>query len=109
MSSQQKKKLKVDIYVPMSTCTCEWQGFVDQVFEVLTPYIKEIEFDTKDSASPEAKARKLPSHCIVIGEYVLASASELKDKLPTMLTNGQNDKADEAWEDYWRDFSNYPY
>jgi hypothetical protein len=86
MTSQQTRKLKIDIFVPMSRCACDWQGFMDQVFEVLMPHMKEIEFDTKDSSTSEAKTRKLPSHCIVIGEEVFISSSVLKSRLPSLIS-----------------------
>ncbi|MEX2717626.1 MAG: hypothetical protein Q6353_008115 [Candidatus Sigynarchaeum springense] len=55
------------------------------VFEVLMPYLKEIDFDTRNSESEEAKARKLPVHCIVVGEEVFISAAALKIRLPALI------------------------
>jgi hypothetical protein len=88
MDSQQQKqqqKLKVDIYVPTSRCACEWEGFMNGVFEALMPHLKEIDFDTKNSESDDAKARKLPVECIVVGEAVFNSASSLKNMLPELI------------------------
>ncbi|NMC05201.1 MAG: hypothetical protein GYA24_08320 [Candidatus Lokiarchaeota archaeon] len=85
MSTQQKRKLKVDIYVPTSRCSCDWEGFMNVVFEALMPHLKEIEFDTKNSESNEAKSRKLPVHCIVVGDEVFTSASALKARLPALI------------------------
>ena len=48
-------KLKVDIYVPLDACACEWDKFMNRVFVELTPYIKHIDFDTKNLNSEEAK------------------------------------------------------
>jgi hypothetical protein len=84
-SQQQKQKLKVYIYVPTSRCACEWEGFMNVVFEALMPHLKEIDFDTKNSESEEAKSRKLPIHCIVVGDDVFISASSLKTKLPALI------------------------
>ena len=86
-SQQQKQKLKVDIYVPTSRCACDWEGFMNVVFETLMPHLKEIDFDTKNSESDEAKSRKLPIQCIVVGENVFNSASSLKAKLPALILN----------------------
>ncbi|MHA1698383.1 MAG: hypothetical protein ACTSWN_06050 [Promethearchaeota archaeon] len=79
------RKLKVNIYVPMSCCACDWQGFMDRVFEVLMPYIKEIDFDTKDSSSDEAKKMKLPQQCVVIEGEVFISSYRLKSRLPALI------------------------
>lgn len=87
VNSQQMQKNRIDIYVPTSRCACDWQGFMDQVFEVLMPYIKEINFDTKNSESVEAKSRKLPIQCVVVGEEVFTSASALKTRLPVLIRN----------------------
>ena len=58
---------------------------MNTVFEALMPYLKEIDFDTKNSESDEAKARKLPIQCIVVGDEVFNSASSLKAKLPALI------------------------
>nr|MDO8116098.1 hypothetical protein [Candidatus Sigynarchaeota archaeon] len=84
MDSRQQK-LKIDIYVPTSRCACDWERFMNTVFEALMPYLKEIDFDTKNSESDEAKARKLPIQCIVVGDEVFNSASSLKAKLPALI------------------------
>lgn len=89
MSTQQKRKLKVDIYVPTSRCACDWEGFMNVVFEVLMPHLKEIEFDTKNSESDEAKSKKLPVHCIVVGDEVFNSAGSLKVRLPALIQQNQ--------------------
>ena len=85
LNDNSKRKVKVDIYIPMSRCACDWQGFMDKVFQVLLPYLKEIDFETKDSGSEEAKARKLPIQCVVVGEEVFPSTYGLKTRLPALV------------------------
>ena len=41
-------KLKVEIFVPLDACACEWDKFMNRVFMELTPYIKHIDYDTKN-------------------------------------------------------------
>ncbi|MHA1793321.1 MAG: hypothetical protein ACTSVI_11795 [Promethearchaeota archaeon] len=79
------KKLKVDIYVPLSRCACDWQAFMDRVFNVLMPYIKEIDFDTKNSSSDETKKMNLPNQCVRIEGEVFTSLQRLKSSLPVLI------------------------
>lgn len=83
--SRETRKVKVDIFVPTSRCSCDWEGFMNEVFEVLMPRIKEIEFETRDSESEPAKARLLPIHCAVVGDEVFTSARTLKARLPGLI------------------------
>ena len=46
-SNENSEKLKVDIFVPLNVCTCNWEQFMNLVFKVITPYTKYITFDTK--------------------------------------------------------------
>ena len=79
-------KLKVDIYVPLDACACEWDKFMNRVFVELTPYIKHIDFDTKNLNSEEAKKHNISSKCVVInGEKKFTSSFILKKELPKIL------------------------
>ncbi|MFX0038923.1 MAG: hypothetical protein ACFFCY_10245 [Promethearchaeota archaeon] len=80
------EKLKVDIYVPLDACACEWDKFINRVFMELTPYIKYIDYDTKNLNSNEARQLNLRNKCIVInGEKIFTSSLTLKKELPTLL------------------------
>ena len=37
-------KLKVEIYVPLDACACEWDQFMNRIFTILTPYMKYIKY-----------------------------------------------------------------
>ncbi|MFX0102284.1 MAG: hypothetical protein ACFFCS_22155 [Candidatus Hodarchaeota archaeon] len=82
----QDGKLKVDIYVPLKVCACEWSNFMDAVFTVLLPYMKKIDFETKDIESEEAKQLNLQGKRVVVeGKHVFSSSSSLKVALPKIL------------------------
>jgi hypothetical protein len=87
MSDEEKNgKLKVDIYVPLDACACEWDKFMNRVFVELTPYIKHIDYDTKNLNSPEARNLNLHGKSIVVeGEKKFSSSFTLKKKLPKLL------------------------
>lgn len=79
-------KLKIDIYVPLDTCSCMWDGYMNQVFEVLAPHIKYINFNTKSVNSPEAKKNNIYGNCVLIEDkHKFSSSIALKKRLPEFL------------------------
>lgn len=79
-------KLKVDIYVPLDACACEWDKFMNRVFVELTPYIKHIDYDTKNLNSKEARELNINGKCVVVdGEKRFFSSFILKKELPKLL------------------------
>jgi len=82
----ESEKLKVDIYVPLDACACEWDKFMNRVFVELTPYIKHIDYDTKNLNSDEARQLNLHNNCVVIErEIKFFSSFTLKKELPKLL------------------------
>ncbi len=83
---QKENKLKVDIYVPLNACACQWEGFMNLIFQVITPYNKYITFDTKNLDSEEARKLNLHSNSVVIDRNEIFTTSfTLKKKLPELL------------------------
>jgi len=83
---QKENKLKVDIYVPLNACACQWEGFMNLIFQVITPYNKYITFDTKNLDSEEARKLNLHSNSVVIdGNEIVTTSFALKKKLPELL------------------------
>ena len=83
---QDVKKLKLDIYVPLDVCACEWDKFINRVFIELTPYIKHIDYDTKNLNSEEVRKLNLHDKCVILdGELKVSSSFTLKKELPKLL------------------------
>lgn len=83
---KEEDRLKVDIYVPLNVCACQWENFMNLVFQVLTKYTKYIKFDTKNLDSEEARNLNLHGNSIVIDEKeIITSSYILKQKLPKIL------------------------
>jgi len=79
-------KLNLDIYVPLNACACEWSQFMNQIFTVLTSYIKYIKHETKSLNSAEARELNLRSNCVLIdGEKKYTTAFALKRDLPKLI------------------------
>lgn len=90
MSKSEQKimdnKLQVDIYVPLNVCACQWEKFMNLVFQVLTEYNKYIKFETKNLDSEDARKLNLHGNSIVIdGKEIVTSSFVLKNKLPVIL------------------------
>ena len=79
-------KLKMDIYVPLDACPCEWDKFMNRIFQVITPYMKYIDYDTKNLNSDEARNLNLHNKCIIIDRRIIITASYLlKKELQNLL------------------------
>ncbi len=95
--SEENGKLKVDIYVPLQVCSCQWENFMNRVFEVLTPYIDYIEHETKSLHSDEAAEMNLFHKCVMIDGEKITSVYALEKKLPKLLKKkGLNENAKEV-------------
>lgn len=86
MSNDNNGKVKVDIYVPLDACACEWDKFMNRIFMELTPYIKYIDHETKNLNSDEARRLNIRGNCVVIdGDKKIPSSFLLKKELPKLL------------------------
>ena len=80
------QKLKVDIYVPLEACSCEWVQFMNLIFNALTPYIKHIRHETRSLNSEEARKLNLTGKCVVVeGKKKYTVSHALKRDLPELL------------------------
>lgn len=83
---QKENKLKVEIYVPLNLCACQWEGFMNLVFQVITAYNTHITFDTKNLDSEEARRLNLHGNSVVLdGKEIVTTSFALKKKLPELL------------------------
>ena len=83
---QKDNKLKVDIYVPLNVCACQWEQFMNLVFQVITPYNEYISYETKNLDSEEARRLNLLGNSVVIdGNEIIRTSFVLKKKLPEIL------------------------
>ncbi|MFX0010461.1 MAG: hypothetical protein ACFE9R_09115 [Candidatus Hermodarchaeota archaeon] len=83
---QKENKLKVDIFVPLNVCACNWEQFMNLVFNAITPYNKFITFETKNLDSEEARSLNLHGNCVVLdGNEIVTTSFALKKKLPDLL------------------------
>jgi len=83
---KKENKIKVEIYVPLNVCACQWENFMNLVFQVITQYNKHILYDTKNLDSEEARRLNLHGNSVVIdGTEIVKTSFALKKKLPEIL------------------------
>ena len=79
-------KLNIDIFVPLSACSCEWDKFMNGIFTVITPYMKNVDFQTKDLNSDEARNQGVFGNCVVVdGKTKFTNSNLLRKQLPLLL------------------------
>ena len=82
----QTEKLKVDIYVPLNVCSCQWEQFLNLIFNALTKYTRFINFETKNLDSEEARKLNLHGNCVVVdNKKIFTTSYDLKQNLPEIL------------------------
>ena len=59
-------KLKIAVFVPLSSCTCNYSKYVDRIFLEMIPFKEQIEFEVKDVLSEEATKLNLLQNSIII-------------------------------------------
>jgi hypothetical protein len=69
------EKIKVTAFVSLSSCTCVYGTFLDQVQKILTPYIESVQFEVKDGAGPEGDKWEVFCNSLVIEHPSLASGT----------------------------------
>ena len=80
------EKLNIDIFVPLSACSCEWDKFMNTIFTVITPYMKNVDFQTKDLNSEEARNQGVFGNCVVVdGKTKFTNSNLLRKQLPLLL------------------------
>lgn len=81
-----ESKLKLDIYVPLEACSCEWTQFMNLMFSAITPFIKYINHETRSLNSEEARALNLTGKCVIVdGQKKYTTSYALKKDLPSIL------------------------
>jgi hypothetical protein len=65
-SSMNSKGLRVLAIVPLSTCSCCYQDFLDRAFAAVLPYKASLDFSVKDVNSPEGDEYGIFQNSIVI-------------------------------------------
>lgn len=79
-------KVQIDIYVPLNVCACQWEKFMNLVFQVLSKYNKYIKYETKNLDSEEARELNLHGNSVVIDcEDIITSSFALRKKLSEIL------------------------
>ncbi|UCD96505.1 MAG: hypothetical protein JSV35_00165 [Candidatus Bathyarchaeota archaeon] len=83
-------KLKVEVFVPLSSCVCNFAPLMEKVGHVTSKYKDLVEVQTKSTKSSEALRYGIKDMCVVInGEIVLRSDFDEKELEDAILQNRQ--------------------
>ncbi len=78
-------KVKVDVFIPVGACACQFAHFMDKVFSVLVKYRDQVEFEIKSSFSEEAKKYKIGSKGVVVNGTEVFPEHFKPDKLEKVI------------------------
>ena len=66
------EKVPVYAFVSLSSCTCVYENFMEQVQKAITPYLDRIAFEVKDGAGPEGDIWEVFQNSVVIIHPIVA-------------------------------------
>jgi len=76
MGSYSGQKIHVLVIRPYGVCSCTLGPWLNTVWYILRKYDGQVRYDVKDTASPEAKKRRITySGIIVDGDRIIKSGS----------------------------------
>jgi hypothetical protein len=79
-------KVTIDIFVPLNSCSCMYEDFLNRVFSVMMEYMLYITFTTKSLDSEEAAKLNLHEKCVVLDNgKIITETYKLKDEIANLL------------------------
>lgn len=80
-------KVNIDIFVPLNSCSCMYEHFINRVFSVIMEYMQYINFTTKSLDSEEAQKLNLHENCVVLEHNtIIIETYKLKDEIAKLLS-----------------------
>ncbi len=80
-----KGKMKVEVFVPLSSCACTFAPFMERVGRVTSRFKDTVEVQMKSMNSSEAKKYEIRDMCVIVDGAVKLFASfgekELEDAI----------------------------
>jgi hypothetical protein len=61
-------EIYIEIFVPLSSCSCVYDSYLDQVFKILNPYKNHVKFEVKNADSPEGDKYNILQNSIIINK-----------------------------------------
>ncbi|UCH69989.1 MAG: hypothetical protein JSV29_07100 [Candidatus Bathyarchaeota archaeon] len=62
-----RNKVKVEVFVPLDSCVCNFAPLMEKVGEVTSKFKDFVEVQTKSTESPEASKYGIRDMCVVVG------------------------------------------
>lgn len=68
MNSTQNNQVKISIFVALSSCSCNYENWLNRVFDILMPYKDKIDFEVKDATGWESYKYNILQNTIMVEE-----------------------------------------
>ena len=75
-----RKILNVAIFVPLSSCSCAFEKFLNRAFDILIPYKEHMDFEVKDIIGLErSKYKILGKETVMVEELGIEDNNQMQD------------------------------
>ena len=78
-------KVKVEVFVPLASCVCNYAPFIEKVGRVTSKFKDLVEVQMKSTKSSEASRYGIQDMCVMVNEVIKLSAGfderELEDAI----------------------------
>ena len=68
MNSTKDNQIKVSIFVALSACSCNYENWLNRVFDVIMPIKDKVEFEVKDATGWESYKYNILQNTIMVEE-----------------------------------------
>lgn len=65
--SIRKDKVKIEVFVPLGSCVCNFAPFMEKVGRVTSKFKDLVEVEIKSTKSPEASKHGIQEICVLVG------------------------------------------
>lgn len=80
-----KDKVRIEVFVPLGSCVCDYAPLMEKVGRVTSKFKDLVEVQTKSTKSPEASKYRVQDMCVIVDATVKLSANfdekELEDAI----------------------------
>ncbi|MBS7612009.1 hypothetical protein KEJ27_07405 [Candidatus Bathyarchaeota archaeon] len=87
-----KDKLKIEVFVPFSSCICDFTPFVEKVVNIASKFKDLVNIEMKAANSPEASKYGVKGLSVVVDGSVRLSADFNEDEIEEIIKGKLNEQ-----------------
>lgn len=92
LNMTRKDKLKIEVFVPLSSCICDSAPFIEKVMNVASKFKDLVNIEMKAANSPEASKYGVKGLSVVVEGSVILSADFNEDKFEEIIKGKLNEE-----------------